>query len=123
MPHSLALTSLAQFHLFHPGDIICKRKIGSWPDEGTPLGEEWEGIFLEKIPCDVWQDLRHERPVLVRKFAEEPGIVRAPLHCTHEAHCLIVNPYRSATLRSMSTRCWKTCKPLSGHPHASSGWC
>lgn len=60
----------SQFRMFHPDDIVCRRKIGLWPDNEKPLGEEWEGVFLEKIPCDAWQDLRHERPVLVRKFQE-----------------------------------------------------
>ena len=46
-----------------------------WLDGETSMGEEWEGVFLEKIPCDVWQDLRHERPVIVRKFEEKPDKV------------------------------------------------
>lgn len=69
---------VSQFRLFHPDDIQCKRRIGLWPDDESPLGEEWEGVFLEKVPCDVWQDLRHERPVLVRKFEERADKVPLP---------------------------------------------
>ncbi|KAH9832014.1 uncharacterized protein C8Q71DRAFT_726531 [Rhodofomes roseus] len=71
----LAIYDEKQYRLFHPGDIVCHRKIGGWPDDENPLGEEWEGVYLEKIPCEEWEDLRHERHVLVRKFdsEEQPG--------------------------------------------------